>query len=99
MNWWVIGFLVVLGLFLFRAKEIKHRIGLIIISFLLIFLALSLYQIYSFNSVDLSTFDGVISAGKLYVSWLGTVFNSAKEVTSYAVHQDWALNVTNSSAP
>ncbi len=92
MNWWLIAVLVFVGIVLFKAKELKHRLGLLVIAFLAIFLFLSVYQVYSTNSLDLSTFSGIVQAGKVYFSWLGTIFHNAGKVSSFAVQQDWGVN-------
>ena len=95
MKWWIIGILVVVALFLFRAKEIKHRVVMLAIGILVLFLGVTMYKVYSTRSVDLSTLSGLVDAGKLYASWLGNIFHSGKNVVGYAFHQNWGFNFTN----
>lgn len=97
MVWWIIAVFVFIVLILFRVKEIRHRMGLLIVTLILLFFALTAYQIYKNHDVDLSNFDGVVSAGKVYFSWLGHLFSTTKKVTTYAVQQEWGFNASNSS--
>ena len=96
---WILLILVfVVLMVLFKFKEIRHQIGLVVIAMLLLFLVFSVYSVYSKHKVDLSTFDGAIEAGKIYVTWLGGVGHNIAKVTGYAVHQDWGFNSNNSTS-
>ena len=99
MNWWIISILAFIVIVLFKANEIKHRIGLLAITFLLIFLALSVYQVYTTNTLNLTNFDGIVGAGKIYFNWLGSLFHNAKKVSVFAIQQDWGVNVSNLTEP
>ena len=93
---WVLLILVFIALMvLFKFKEIRHQFGLVVIAMLFLFLAFSVYSVYSKHKVDLTTFDGVVEAGKIYVTWLGGVGHNIVKVTGYAVHQDWGFNKAN----
>ncbi len=92
---WIVVILIVLVI-LFKFKEIRHKVGLLIAALFLIFLFVSVSQVYSQQDVDLTSFDGVVYAGKVYFSWLGNVFKTAFHVSNYVIHQDWELNKSNS---
>ncbi|MEI6849850.1 MAG: hypothetical protein WCK29_02320 [archaeon] len=92
----IIAVIVVLML-LFKFKEIRHKIGLVFIAGILIFLALSFMQVYSSSKVDLTSFDGISQVTSLYFSWLGSLFNNGAKVVGYAINQNWGVNITNSS--
>jgi len=87
---WIAVILIIIAI-LFKFKEIRHKIGLLIIALFLIFLLISVSQVYSQNEVDLTSFDGVVYAGKVYFSWLGSTFKTAVHVSNYAIHQDWGM--------
>jgi len=97
INWILIAILVVVIFLLLKFKEIRHKLGFIVILFFLLFLGLSFWNVYKANDLDLNTFDGVMTAGKLYFSWLGNLFINAKQVTGYIVDQDWGIGKTNAS--
>jgi len=43
----------------------------------------------------LGNLEGVVGAAKIYFSWLGSLFGNFAKVSTYAVKQDWGINVTN----
>lgn len=81
---------VVILLVMFKFKELRHQFSLIFIVLVLVFFLLSFGSVFSKNNVDLTTFDGVMLAGKLYFSWLGHMFSNVVQISGYAISQDWA---------
>ena len=97
MIWfWIILALIVL-MVLFKFKEIRHKIGLITIAIIALFFVFSFLQLRTIHKIDLTTFDGVLSAGRIYVSWMGNVVSNIVGVSSYVVDQQWGINVSNLS--
>lgn len=98
-KWWIIVLGVIIVFFLLKFKEIRHKLGFLIVLALGLFLVLSFVSVYNEHKVDLSTFEGVLKAGNLYFTWLGQTFHNVKGISSYVVNQEWApnINVTNSS--
>ncbi len=94
LSWWIIGLLVVIVIVILKFKEIRHKFGFLVFLFLMTFLLVTAYNIYKSNEVDLATFDGLVKAGKLYFSWLGSVVSNVKGITGYVVSQPWGVNVT-----
>lgn len=95
LNWWVIGLAIVIIFILLKFKEIRHKLGFLLVVGLVLFLVLSFATIYSSNNLDLTNFAGVMKAGELYVSWLGTAFQNVKGISAYVINQDWGINLTN----
>lgn len=92
MNWGlmvVIAVVVILIFVIMKFKELRHKAGFLVVLFLLLFLGLTFANIYFKSNADLKTFDGVMTAGKLYFSWLGQVAKNIGDVTGYVIHQDW----------
>lgn len=94
MNWWIIAILVILVVIVLKFKEVRHKLGFLIVLALLLFFAVTAFSVYKTHEVDLKTFDGVVTAGKIYVAWLGGVFQNFKGITGYAAKQDWKINNT-----
>jgi len=95
---WVLIIAVVVFLAIaFKAKEIRHKLGLFVAVMIFLFLVFSFFQVYSSHKVDLTTYEGVTKAGKLYALWLGQVFDNVKGTTMYIIKQDWGLNSTKAS--
>src|SRR3989344_5224900 len=95
INFVIIVVLVVLAIVIFKFKEFRHRMGLLTIIVLILIIILSFSIVISGKGVDFNTFDGVVKAGKLYFSWLGGAFHNLKDLSGYAVKQEWGVNSTN----
>ncbi|MFA5953138.1 MAG: hypothetical protein WC812_00950 [Candidatus Pacearchaeota archaeon] len=81
-----------------EAKRMKHKLFAIFLIVLILVTYISFASVLRNNNVDLKTSGGIVTAGKLYFSWLGGIFGNLKSVTNYAVKQDWkVLNETNVS--
>jgi len=93
-GWALIVTIVVVLFVLFKFKEVRHRMGLVISIGLLAFFLVSFGQLYFTHDLDLSTFEGVLGAGKVYLSWLGSFTGNVVKVSTYAVKQNWELNVS-----
>ncbi len=99
MNWILI--VVVLGLVVlfFKAHEVRHRFFAMAIILLVLFFLVTFASVALQPGVDFKTFEGVTSAGKVYLAWLGHAFGNVKSITGNAVALDWAPNATNVTRP
>jgi hypothetical protein len=97
MLWLLIAAVVVFLVFAFKAKEIRHKAGLVLATVFFLFLLFSVIQVYRSNKLDLTSFEGVVQAGKIYFSWLGQIFGNIKGTAGYAIKQDWSVNSNLSS--
>ena len=95
MNWWVILIAVIVITVLLKFKELRHKIGFLTVVGIVLFLVLSFATLYSAHDLDLTSFQGLVNAGQLYMSWLGQAFQNVKGISAYVIHQDWGLNFTN----
>ena len=88
-SFFIIALLVVSIWVIIEFKRMKHKI----FAFFLIGLIIFTYATFTISlqgkNVTLTTVPGMIDAGKLYFSWLGSVFVKAKTVTMYAIGIDW----------
>ena len=75
----------------------EHKIFAVLVVALVIFFYTTGSKIVEKNETDIKTFDGMVSAGKLYVRWLGHVFLNTKDLAGKAVEMDWAGNSTGKS--
>lgn len=103
LSWWIIGtFLVILAIAMYKAQNlmaifsiIKENFFLFIAILLILFVSFSLYNIHTKYNFDLTTYDGLISTGRVYLLWLKSIFGNAGKITGYAIQQDWIINSTN----
>jgi len=94
VNFIILGALVLLLLVFLRAKGTKHKIYSVLVILLLIFLYTTSSKVISEHNLNIKTFDGMISAGKFYFSWLGQAFQNSKVLVGNAIKMDWAVNST-----
>lgn len=97
MNWWLIVAIVVFALIIFKFKEVKHKFGLMAIIIIILFIVASFGQLYTKNNLNLSNFDGIVDAGKVYFSWLGQAAHNIGKVSTYAVKQEWDTPVNSTT--
>lgn len=84
----VAAIIIVIWVFI-EIKRFKHKIFAMLLIGLILFTYISFTVSLKGEDVDLKTIPGAIKAGKLYWSWLGTVFTNTKSITAYAAKQDW----------
>jgi glucan phosphoethanolaminetransferase (alkaline phosphatase superfamily) len=72
-----------------EVKRLKHKLLAIFLIGLIIFTYVSFSVSLRGKDVNLKSVDGVITAGKLYFAWLGSLFHNVKSVTAFATKQNW----------
>lgn len=83
----------VAGIWVFiEFKRLRHKLFAIALMALIIFTYVSFSVTIKSHDVDLKTASGWITAGKLYFSWLGSVFHNTKVLTAQAVKLDWSAD-------
>ena len=76
-------------------NKFKHRfLGLFLI-FLVLFLYISSVSVFNDNDNDITTVKGIFEAGKVYLSWVGSIFINLKDITANVISLDWLRNNTN----
>ena len=74
---------------------IKNNFFYFFVVLVFIFFAISLTHIHTTYDIDLTSGQGILQAGGIYIDWLVNVFHNLVKVTGYAAKQDW-LNSTGS---
>ena len=100
LSWWLIAILVFVTFFaIFKSQDlvfffsfIKKNLFPIFAIGILLFFSFSFYHIYKTNDFDLTSYNGVLGAGKVYFGWFGNLFSNVGRVTGCAMHQDWGGN-------
>ena len=73
-------------------KRFEHKIYAYFLIGLVLFIAISFSAVTSQHETDYTSPSGVLTAGKVYFSWLGSVFSNFKTITSYATNLGWGVN-------
>ncbi len=90
----IIAVLIVAIWVIVEIKRLRHKIFAVFLIAMILFTYISFSVVLKGQDVDLKTVPGMISASKLYFSWLGSVFGNLKSVTTYAIKMDWESNKT-----
>ncbi len=75
-------------------KRLRHKVFAIFLIALILFTYISFSVTVKGQDIDFKTIPGAITATKLYVSWLVSVFNNLKSMTAQAISMDWISNKT-----
>lgn len=101
MVWAVIVLVIVvlaLGIWFFlEFKRMKHKVFALFLIGLLLFIFFSAVFVFNGKEIDYKTAPGVMSATKVYFSWLGSIFGNFKTITTNAINLDWKGNQDNST--
>ena len=76
-------------------NHLRHRIFIILLILLALFLYTSLGLVAEQNSLDFKSVNGLTTALKVYGGWLANGFDNMKEITGNIIGMDWSN--TNSS--
>jgi len=72
-----------------EAKRMRHKIFALFMIFVILFLYFSILFVFSGKNVDYKTVPGLMSAGKIYFSWLGTLVHNFGIITANAINMNW----------
>ncbi|MCW8965573.1 MAG: hypothetical protein OQK82_02640 [Candidatus Pacearchaeota archaeon] len=85
--------LVIAGIWiLIEIKRLKHKIFAIFLIGLILFSYFSFTSIFGGTDINFKSSDGVMTASKIYFSWLISVAGNFKTITTNAINMDWSVN-------
>jgi len=90
----IVGGLIALIWILIEMKRLRHKTFAIFLITLILFTYFSFTYVAKKNDVQLGSVSGLLNGGKLYFSWLGSLFGNVKSITGYATDLDWKTNET-----
>lgn len=89
MNWLIIVVLIVLALFFYRMRYIKHKVFLIVLVLVLLFVYVTVSRTLGGQNINWKSVAGIEKGVKIYFAWLGGAFDNMKTLTSNAIKMDW----------
>jgi len=89
MNWLIIALLIFLVFFFIRMKHTQHKVYIALIILVLLFVYVTGSRVLQENSVDLKNAGGMVTAVKVYFTWLGSVTGNFKDLAGHAVKLEW----------
>jgi len=97
ITWVLIALLIVGALLFIKVSHYRHRIFVITIVIVALFLYVSVAYVASKNNLDFTTYNGLVKSVKIYMGWLFNLAGNFKSLTGSAVKLDWTS--TNGSVP
>ena len=70
-------------------RRFRHKIFAIFLIVLLILSYLSFFTVFRGQDLDLTTISGIMTATKIYFSWLLSIYDNFKSLTVNAIRMDW----------
>lgn len=90
----IVASLIVVIWLVVELRRFRHKMLAIFLIALILFTYLGFMASIRGKDLNLRSADGIKTAGKLYLSWLGSVFGNLKTITVNAIHMDWKSNET-----
>jgi len=83
----------ILGIWIFtELKRVRHKLWAIFLIALILFGYISFTVVLKDKNIDYHSFSGLMGAGKLYLSWVGSILGNLKTITANAIRMDWGTN-------
>jgi len=89
ISWVIIIILVVIGIIAIRLNHFRHRIFIILLVVLALFLYTTMTYVNNQNKLDFGDTKGVMNSLKIYTGWLANGFTNLKALTGKATKMDW----------
>lgn len=89
VSWIVIIILIIAGIFAIKMNHLRHRIFIILLVLLALFLYTTINFVTQQNNLDFKTVDGVFNSIKIYTTWLANGFQNIKSLVGRATQLDW----------
>jgi glucan phosphoethanolaminetransferase (alkaline phosphatase superfamily) len=94
ITFFVIAILIIAIWIIIEIKRLKHKLFAIFLIGLILFTYISFSVTIQGQDIDFKTIPGLITASKLYFSWLTSLFGNFKSITTNAIQMDWKGNET-----
>jgi len=90
----IIGVLVASIWIVIELKRFRHKIFAIALIALILLTYFSFIVVFKDKDINYKSPEGLITAGKFYFSWLGSIFGNLKSITTDAIKMNWDANLT-----
>ena len=89
MNVLIIAVLLVLAMIVIKINPLRHKLFIIFVISLVLFLYLTLIMVNNRHDLDFRSTQGIIHSIKVYTGWLSNSFNNMLAITGHAGKMDW----------
>jgi hypothetical protein len=90
----IIAALVIAIWVIVELKRVRHKIFALFLIGLILFLYFSSTFVFKGHDIDFKTIPGLTTAGKLYFTFLSSIFVNVKTITTNAIRMNWQGNET-----
>ena len=89
ISWMVIAVLLVAAIIALKMNKLRHKVWIIALIVLALFLYMSVTLVYRENELEINTVEGILRSAKIYVGWLGNSFQNLRVVMGNVIKMDW----------
>ena len=90
----IIAALIIAIWIIIEVKRMRHKVFAVFLIVLILFLYISSTFVFKGQDIDFKTVSGMTTASKLYFTFLGSIFENIKSITTSAIKMDWKGNST-----
>ena len=94
MDWFIIGVIAVVVFALLKFRHVQHRLLIAFIIIVVLFFFTNVSNVIKENNINLRSFDGIVTMGKIYFNWFIHLGKNIANVAGYTVKMDWQGNVS-----
>ena len=87
--WIIVAIVLIIGFSYIKLSSTRDQIKLVFVVILGLFLCGTILVVYVNNKFDLTSYEGFLDAGKVYLGWLGNGFQNLKVIAGNVVGMDW----------
>jgi len=89
ISWIIIAILVLVAFFILKTDHFKHRMWIVLLVFLALFLYISITLVTTKNDLNFNSTEGALNSAKIYLGWLANGFQNLKAITGNVIKMDW----------
>ena len=93
-SFFVVVLLVISIWIIIEIRRFRHKLFAIFLIMFILFLYISVIVVFNGQETDLTSISGILSATKLYFSWIGSLGGNIKTIAANVIHLDWSYNST-----
>jgi len=89
VSWLIIAIFIIVALFALKMNRLRHKIWILLLIFIGLFLYISVAMVYDEHGLDFKTTEGIFTAFKVYLGWLGNGFENMKIILGNVIKLNW----------
>jgi len=91
---WIVIVLLIVAVAYVKLKETRSHLFYKTLAVVIFLFVGSIVYVWLKSGISLSNYEGFLSLGKTYFSWLGSLAGNIGSITGYVAKHDWGVNST-----